>query len=53
MTDKKQYYLLDEIGFIGTQDGLSATRRKEIDRRIEQFLRAQRKLKKSKSKKAS
>jgi hypothetical protein len=40
MADKKQYYGLDEIGFIGTQEKRTASRvKKDIEKTV-QFIKA-------------
>jgi hypothetical protein len=51
---KDKYLTLDDIGFIGTQENLSATAKKAIDKRISEFLKTYRDNapKKEKSKKA-
>jgi hypothetical protein len=40
MTDKKQYYKLDEIGFIGTQDRTPAQVKRDM-KKMTEYIRAE------------
>ena len=42
MTDKKKYYKLDDIGFVGSQNKLSAKERKQIEQKTGDIFRAAR-----------
>lgn len=42
MTDKKKYYKLDDIGFVGTQKKLSAIEKKSIEKKTGDIFRAAR-----------
>ena len=42
MTDKKKYYKLDDIGFVGSQNKLSAKERKHIEKKTGDIFRAAR-----------
>jgi hypothetical protein len=42
MTDKKKYYQLDEIGFVGTQKKVPAIVRKRIEKKTGDVFRAAR-----------
>jgi hypothetical protein len=42
MTDKKKYYKLDEIGFVGTQNKVPAIVKKRIEKKTGDIFRAAR-----------
>lgn len=42
MKDKKHYYKLDDIGFVGTQEKISATERRRIQKETAKIIEAYR-----------